>query len=331
MRLLVLGGTVFLGRAVVEAALADGHEITIFTRGRTNPELFPEVEKLLGDRDGALGPLADGAWDAVIDTSGFVPRIVRQSAELLHGARRYVFVSSVSVYADFRTPPDETSAVAELADPASEEVMRDYGALKAACEQVVEEIYGVDRAVIVRPGLIVGPHDPTGRFTYWPRRIAEGGRVLAPGRPDAPVQVIDVRDLGEWLVTLADRGPSGVFNAVGPAEPLTFGGLLDACRAATGSDAAPVWVDDEPLLAAGVEPWTELPLWLPSGDDSGMAQTSHARAIAAGLRFRPLEETILATLEWDASVGGEPPRQADGRYRAQTLTRERERELLAGA
>jgi 2'-hydroxyisoflavone reductase len=332
VRLLVLGGTVFLGRAVVDAALADGHEVTIFTRGRTNPDLYPEVERLVGDRDGGLGPLADGAWDAVVDTSGFVPRIVRQSAELLRDAvGRYVFVSSVSVYADFSAPPDETSPVAELADPASEEVMRDYGALKAACEQVVEEVYGGERAVIVRPGLIVGPHDPTGRFTYWPRRIAEGGRVIAPGRPEAPVQVIDVRDLGEWVVNLADEGPGGVFNAVGPAVPLTFGGLFDACRAAIGSDAEPVWVDDEVLLAAGVEPWSELPLWLAGHEHAGMLQASHARAIAAGLRFRALEDTIRATLEWDRSVGGEPPRQSDGRYQAQTLTRDRERELLANA
>lgn len=326
MRLLVLGGTVFLGRHVVEAALAEGHQVTIFTRGRTNPDLFPQVERLRGDRDGDLGALTGREWDRVVDTSGYVPRVVRQSAELLRDAvGRYVLVSSVSVYADLARPPDETSAVAELDDPRSEDVERDYGALKAACERLVEEVYG-ERATIVRPGLIVGPHDPSGRFTYWPRRIAAGGDVLAPGRPHAPVQVIDARDLAAWLVRL-DAG--GVYNVTGRPGALTFGELLEACRAVAGSDAQLVWAADDRLIAAGVEPWTELPLWLPGDEHAGLQRTNVSRALAAGLRLRPIEETIRDTLAWDAAVDAEPPRQDDGRYRPRTLSREREAELLA--
>jgi len=328
VRLLVLGGTVFLGRAVVEAALTGGHTVTTFTRGRTNPDLFPEAEPLRGDRDGDLGALEGREWDAVIDTCGFVPRVVRQSADLLDGrVGRCVFVSSVSAYDDASTPPDE--AAARLAGPpAGEDVMKEYGALKAACEDVVRDVFG-DAATIVRPGLIVGPHDPTGRFTYWPRRIADGGRVLAPGPPEAPVQVIDVRDLGAWLLRLAERGPGGVFNATGPVEPLTMRELLEGMCTAIGSDAELVWVDDETLLEAEVEPWMGLPLWLPGDEHAGMMRTPIARALAAGLQLRPVRETVLDTLAWDRSMGGVAPRQPDGRYTAQTLTREREEELLA--
>jgi nucleoside-diphosphate-sugar epimerase len=329
VRLLVLGGTVFLGRAVVEAALTGGHAVTTFTRGRTNPDLFPAAERLHGDRDGDLAPLEGREWDAVVDTSGFVPRVVRQSAYLLHGrVGRYVFVSSVSAYADVRTPPREDAPLA--GPPTSEDVMKDYGALKAACEDVVRDVFG-EAATIVRPGLIVGPHDPTGRFTYWPRRIADGGRVLAPGPPEAPVQVIDARDLGAWLVRLAGAGPGGAFNAVGPAEPLTLGGMLDEMRTVIGSDAVLAWVDGEKLVEAGVEPWSDLPLWLPGDEHAGMMRAPLDLALAAGLSLRPLAGTVLDTLAWDRSVGGVAPAQVDGRYRARTLERDRERELLAGA
>lgn len=319
MKLLVLGGTKFLGRHTVEAALAAGHEVTTFTRGRTNPELFPEVERLRGDRDGGLDALRGRSWDGVVDTSGYVPRVVRQSAELLRDAvERYVFVSSISVYADFAEPVGEESPVAELDDPASEDVEADYGALKAACERVVAEVHG-ERATLVRAGLIVGPHDPTDRFTYWPRRIAAGGDVLAPGDPDAPVQFVDARDLAAWLVRLALDGPGGTFNATGPTEPLTFGALLERLRTVLGSDARLVRVDDRHVLDAGVEPWTELPLWLPGDEYAGMQQAETDRALAAGLAFRPLEETARDTLAWDRGAGGERP----------TLSAEREREILA--
>jgi 2'-hydroxyisoflavone reductase len=321
VRLLVLGGTKFLGRHAVDSALAAGHDVTIFTRGQTNPELFPEVEHLVGDRDGDLDALAGRSWDGVVDTSGYVPRVVRQSAELLRGAvGRYVFVSSISVYDDFSEPVDESSPVAQLEDPATEKIMEAYGALKAACEDVVEEVYG-ERSARVRAGLIVGPYDPTDRFTYWPRRIALGGDVLGPGKPDAPVQFVDARDLARWLVELAVNGPGGTFNATGPAEPLTFAQLLERARDAIGSDASVVWVDDQHVLAAEVQPWTELPLWLPGDEYAGMARADIGRALAAGLTFRPVEETVVDTLAWDRSVPGDRP----------TLAHDREQEILAAA
>jgi 2'-hydroxyisoflavone reductase len=319
MKLLVLGGTKFLGRHAVDAALLGGHEVTIFTRGRTNPDLFPKVEHLVGDRDGELDALGNRAFDGVVDTSGYVPRIVRQSAELLRDrVDRYVFVSSISVYADFSEPVSEATPVAELADAASEEIMEDYGGLKAACERVVEEVYA-DRSARVRAGLIVGPYDPTDRFTYWPRRIARGGTVLGPGEPTAPVQFVDARDLAAWLVKLALEGPGGTFNATGPAEPLSFAALLDRARAAIGSDAEVVWVDEQRVLDAGGEAWSELPLWLPGSEHAGMARADIAKALAAGLTFRPVEETVVDTLAWDRTVDGDRP----------TLTHEREQEILA--
>jgi 2'-hydroxyisoflavone reductase len=321
MKLLVLGGTKFLGRHAVDAALDGGHDVTIFTRGTTNPDLYPEVEHLTGDRDGDLASLEGRAWDGVVDTSGYVPRIVRQSAELLRDAvGRYAFVSSISVYADFSKPIDESSAVAELEDPATEEIMEHYGALKAACETVIDEVYG-DRGANVRAGLIVGPFDPTDRFTYWPRRLAAGGDVLGPGDPDAPVQFVDARDLAAWLVKLALEGPGGTFNATGPVEPLTFGELLDRATAAIGSDANVVWVDEQKVIDAGIEGWSELPLWLPGDDYAGMAKADTRRAREAGLTFRPLEETVVDTLAWDRTVDGDRP----------TLTREKERIALDAA
>jgi 2'-hydroxyisoflavone reductase len=322
MKLLVLGGTKFLGRHLVEAAFAAGHEVTTFTRGTTNAGLWPGAEMLTGDRDGALNMLRDRQWDAVVDTSGYFPRVVRQSAELLRDAvERYVFVSTISVYADFAQPVSESTPVAELDDPALESSEPDhYGALKALCEHVVEEIYA-ERATIVRPGLIVGPFDPTDRFTYWPRRLAEGGDVLAPGDPDAPVQFVDARDLAGWLLLLAERGPAGTFNATGPAEPLTMRAALEWIRDAVGGDARLVWTDDETLLTAEVGPWMELPLWLPGEEYAGLLEADISRALAAGLTFRPLEETARDTLAWSLEAGEKRP----------TLSREKERELLASA
>jgi 2'-hydroxyisoflavone reductase len=321
VKLLVLGGTKFLGRHAVDAALAGGHEVTIFTRGQTNPELFPEVEHLQGDRDGDLAALEGRTWDGVVDTSGYVPRVVRQSAALLRDTvDRYVFVSSISVYDDFSRPIDESTAVAQLGDPATEEITEHYGALKAACETVIEEVFG-DRAANVRAGLIVGPYDPTDRFTYWPRRIADGGDVLGPGDPGAPVQFVDARDLAAWLVKLALEGPGGVFNATGPADPLTFAELLERARVAVGSDARVRWIDEQTLLDAGVEAWSELPLWLPGDDYAGMARADTRRARAAGLAFRPIEETVVDTLAWDRTVGGDRP----------TLSGDKERMVLDAA
>jgi len=298
MKLLVLGGTKFLGRAVVEAALARGHEVTLFNRGLTNPELFPETKKLRGDRDGDLASLEGREWDAVIDPSGFVPRIVRASAELLRGrARHYVFVSSASVYAEPYVPGfDETAPTVGLEDPASEEVLRDYGALKAVCEDVVRELFP-DAHTNVRAGLIVGPHDASGRFTYWPLRASLGGDVLAPGPAERLTQFIDVRDLAAWMVDACRRGLSGTFNATG--EPLPLASVLAACGI-----SQPVWVDEAFLLEQGVGPWMEVPLWIPAAEEAFL-QMSVAKAVAAGLSFRPVEETARDTLAWAKAAAAE--------------------------
>src|SRR5919204_101540 len=299
MRLLVLGGTKFLGRAAVEEALVRGHEVTLFNRGQTNPELFPDAEKLRGDRDGDLSALSGREWDAVIDPSGFVPRVVRDSAELLRGSLgHYLFVSSGSVYAEPYTPGyDETVPTVELEDPTSEDVNKDYGALKAACEDVVREVFP-DSHTNVRAGLLVGPHDGSGRFTYWPLRIAAGGHALAPAPPERLVQLVDVRDLGAWLVTACEEGITGTFNASG--EPVALSDVLAACP----GDARIVWVDEEFLLEQGVGPWMELPLWVPRAEEAFL-QMSVAKAAAAGLGFRPLAETASDTLAWARENGAE--------------------------
>jgi nucleoside-diphosphate-sugar epimerase len=321
MRLLVLGGTKFLGRAVVETALAEGHDVTLFNRGRTNPELFPEAERIRGDREQDLSVLGDRSWDAALDMATFLPRVVARSVDALRGAvDRYVYVSSISVYADMSVPPVEGAEVAALADPKSESI-EDYGALKAACERIVTDAFG-DRALGVRPGLIVGPHDPTDRFTYWPRRIAAGGAVLTPAPPEAPVQFIDVRDLGAWIVHATEQSLGGTYNATG--EPITFGRLVETCRRVSASDADMRWIPSARLVEAGVGEWMELPLWIAAPEFAAMQQADVSKALAHGLTFRPLEDTIRDTLTWDAERT-EP--RADG----VGLTPERERELLAGA
>ncbi len=324
MRILVLGGTQFLGRHLVEAALARGHDVSIFNRGRTRPDLFPDVERLAGDRDGDLTSLESGSWEAVLDTSGYVPRIVRASAELLEPrVDRYLFVSSISVYADVSRPGvDEDAPVAPLEEETEEHRGPAYGPLKALCEQVVAELHG-DRATIVRPGLIVGPWDPTGRFAYWPVRIAEGGAVLAPEPGEQPVQVIDGRDLAAFCIGLVEDGRGGALNATGPERPLTLVQVLEECRRVSGSDARVVWAPGEWLVEQGVEPWMELPLWVgPDPAYEGHSRIDVSRALAAGLRFRPLAETIADTLAWARS--GEAPIDPPA-----GLDRGREQELLA--
>jgi len=324
MRLLVLGGTRFLGRAAVEAALARGHEVTLFNRGETNAELFPETEKLRGDRDGGLTALEGREWDAVIDPSGFVPRLIRDSAELLRNSvGHYVFVSSMSVYlepyvADF----DEDAAVFED-EPKTEEVLEEYAQLKAACERVLAEVLPEAHAS-VRAGLIVGPHDPSGRFTYWPLRVAAGGDVLAPGPPERKVQFVDVRDLGAWMVHVAEERIAGAFNAVRPAEP--FGELLEVCREVSGSDARFVWMDESFLLDREVGQWMELPLWL-AGEEAPFLQADVSRAVAVGLRFRPVDETVADTLAWARETGAPLVAETD-RLGAAGMRPEREAELV---
>ncbi|MFN2251310.1 MAG: SDR family oxidoreductase [Anaerolineae bacterium] len=323
MRLLVLGGTVFVGRHLVDQAMGRGHEVTIFNRAITAPGLFPGIEHLVGDRDGDLSALAGRTWDAAIDTCGYVPRLVRDSAALLSGSvDHYTFVSSVSVYADTSAGGvDESAPVGRLGDETVEEVTGEtYGPLKALCEQAAEdEMPG--RVLVVRPGLIVGPYDPTDRFTYWPRRVAGGGRVLAPGEPSLPVQAIDVRDLASWILNMAEARAVGIYNATGPAAPLAMGDFLATCRAVSGSDAELMWVDEDTLLGAGVVPFTELPLWVPA-EGAGTFQVAIDKALAEGLRLRPMAETVRDTLKWDSGRPADQPRRAG-------LTQEREAELLA--
>src|SRR5918997_2909258 len=273
MRVLVLGGTVFVGRHIVAEALARGHDVTLFNRGRTHPELFEGVEELRGDRErGDLAALAGRSWDAVVDTSGYVPRVVRASAELLAGsAAQYTFVSTGSVYADFSRPGiGEGSPVATVDDETTEDVGQHYGALKALCERAAEAALP-GRVLSVRAGIIVGPHDPTGRFTYWVHRVARGGEVLAPEPRDQRVQVIDARDLAAWILDAAERGLAGVFNAAGPATPLTMETLLEEIRASSGSDSRLVWVGEDALLADGMEPARDLPLWVAPGANTDVA------------------------------------------------------------
>lgn len=307
-----MGGTGLVGRHLVEAALASGHEPALFERGRTDPGLFPELEHLRGDRDGDLRALGRRVWDAVVDASGFRPAAVAASARVLAGSvSHYTFVSSVSAYADLSAPGvDESAPLAH--EPASE----GYGPLKAACERVLEREWrrGLLR---VRPGVVSGPGDRSGRLAYWPRRIAAGGDVLVPGPAWRPVQVLDARDLAGWLVSMVERSGTGVLNATGPARP--FGELVEPCRAETGAGARLVWVDEDFLLAAGVEPWVDLPLWA-GGRFAGLCAVDSSRAVAAGLRSRPLAETVLDTLAWDAAH--------PGASRSRGLSPAREAELL---
>ncbi|MGH7920876.1 MAG: epimerase [Candidatus Dormibacteraceae bacterium] len=320
MRLLVLGGTVFLGRHLVQAALERGDAVTIFTRG--NCAAPPGVTSLIGDRDEGLDALRGGTWDAVVDTSGYVPRVVRQSAELLRErVGFYAFVSSISVYPVPQEDKSETAPVLELEDPSSEDVGADYGALKAACEREVEGVYG-DRALQVRSGLIAGPFDPTERVTYWAARGLRSGEVLVGGRPERPVSLIDARDQAIWILEMADRGQGGTFNVQGPE--IAYGHLLEA----SGIPEA-TWVPDEFLLRQGVAPWTDLPLWLPP--DEGSLNAPRDRAVATGLRCRPVDVTMRDLADWVRSRDGVPgPQETGGRHRAPAgISPEREAELLA--
>jgi 2'-hydroxyisoflavone reductase len=331
MKILILGGTLFLGRALATAALERGHEVTLFNRGRNDGRHLPGAERLVGDRDGQMDALLGRSWDAVVDTSGYVPRLVRASAELLaRSVGRYVFISSVSVYADFSRPVDESSLLKTMPDESMEEVTESsYGPLKVLSERAVEEIWP-GRALIVRPGVIVGPYDPTVRFSYWTARVARGGEVLAPGDPWTPVQFIDVRDLAEWIVRMIEAGRPGVFNASG-GSGLTMGEMLETCRSASGSDAHFTWVDEAFLIERGVLPWTHLPLWMPPSvkTHAYFHRIGADPALAAGLTFRPLAETVRDTLAWQRASEGRPLPEKPGVPTPDlTLSAAREREVL---
>ncbi|GAA0372043.1 NAD-dependent epimerase/dehydratase family protein [Bacillus horti] len=311
MNVLILGGTHFLGRHLTEYALERGHQVTLFNRGKTNPDLFPQVEKLIGDRDSNLDALEGRTWDVAIDTNGYVPRIVRKSVRKLADCiNHYTFISTISVYQDMsQLDMDEGAEVSRLKDEGTEEVTGEtYGPLKALCEEEVVKVFP-EKSLIVRPGLIVGPYDPTDRFTYWPVRIARGGEVLAPGKGNAPIQYIDVRDLARWILEQIEEGTTGTFNTAGPSESIHLHHFLNECKKVAeelGKSANLNWVDEQFLLENEVVPWSEMPFWISDdGNHAGMLSINFQKAIALdkGLQLRPLAETIRDTIEWSSSRG----------------------------
>ncbi len=335
MKILILGGTGFFGPHLVEAMLAKKHEVTLFNRGKTNPHLFPDLEKLHGDRDPNKGEgikALDGRrFDACVDNSGYFPRAVKASAELLakNDLKQYVFISSISAYAESameKGSVDETSPVGTISDPTVEDMgaqFQNYGPLKALCEQAAEAAMP-GRATNIRPGLIVGPGDTTDRYTYWPIRIDRGGEVLAPNCPNTGLQYIDVRDLAEWTVRMVEDGHVGIYNAVGPRYPLTWTAFLYGCKAATTSDARFTWIDESFLLEQEVGPWMELPVWIPSEGRTDVQRARNDKAVAVGLTFRPVAVTAMDTLAWSKS------KWPEGRKKMRAgLTPEKEQKVLA--
>jgi 2'-hydroxyisoflavone reductase len=330
LRMLILGGTGFIGPHMVRYAHARGHRISIFTRGNRHPDLPDGVEWLVGDRNDDLTALEGREWDVVMDNHTTFPKWIRDTGSLLQDAAdRYFMISTISVYADQTEAwADETDGLAEYTgeDPYAEEGVtgQNYGPLKALSERETETWFP-GRATIVRPGLIVGPGDPTDRWTYWPVRVQAGGDVLAPPRPD-PVQFIDARDLTHWVVRLAEERVTGVFNATGPESPMDVGGMLDGIRAVTGGAVRIHHADADFLAEHEVRPWGDMPVWIPdTPETAGFSRRSIARAIEAGLTFRPTAETVADTLAWNATRPGD-----EGRLPLRAgLAPERETELLA--
>ena len=336
LRILILGGTGFTGPYQVKYALARGHKVTVFNRGKTHPGELPEgVEQLIGDRNGQLDALKGRKWDVAIDNPTMLPAWVRDAAAILKGnVERYIFISTISVYADNSKPGmDETAPVAKYDGADAMKETRDtvvaskfalYGPLKALSEKEVEKWFP-GKSLIIRPGLIVGPGDETDRFSYWPVRIDHGGEVLAPGDPSDPVQFIDARDLAEWTIRMAEQGATGVYNATGPATPLTIGGMLEGIKTALGSKATFTWADTKFLEAQKVEPWSDMPVWVPpTGEEGGLVAVSIKRALDKELTFRPLAETARATLAWFKAQ----PKERQAKLKA-GITPEREAEVLA--
>ncbi|MCP4703940.1 MAG: SDR family oxidoreductase [candidate division Zixibacteria bacterium] len=300
MKILIIGGTRFLGRYLVESVINRSHDVTLFNRGKSNPDLFPDINQILGDRDGELDKLGSQNWDAVIDTCGYYPRIVSSSAEYLTDkVKHYTFISSISVYADLSKPGvNEKSPVGTIEDETIEEITENsYGPLKALCEQAVEKSFP-DSTLVVRPGLIVGPNDMSDRFTYWIHRIAKGGKVLVPEPKDYNVQYIDVRDLADWIIEMVENGDTGTFNGIGPNKKLTMSDFLNICRAELNVETEFVWVNQKFLEENKVEGWSELPIWVPEKKYLGLMQTNCEKAFKNGLKFRPLEITIKDTLRY---------------------------------
>ncbi len=343
--LLILGGTSFLGPAIVHAALGRNHEVTLFNRGMTGADLFPDLETIIGNRDPNIEPGLSGlkgrSFDMVIDTSGYVPWMVRESAQALRDhVEHYVFISSISVYPTYSeigmTESAETARIPEEAMARYESLTfadgyspRLYGALKAGCEREAEKAMP-GRVSNIRPGLIVGPRDRTNRFTYWPVRVEKGGEVLAPGTPSDPVQYIDVRDLAEFCLAAAEKRAAGLFNATGPVGGMEMGHFLNACKEVTDSDANFVWADADFLTSQGVSAWQNMPMWVPpSGDYAGFGRISVDRAIKAGLSFRPVADTIKTTLNWYHNDAPEKVRASLKAGKSAGLSAEREAEVLA--
>ncbi len=322
MRLLVIGGTRFVGRNFVEVARAAGYDCTLFNRGQSDPSAFPDIEQIRGDREKDLSALEGRSFDAVFDPSCYVPQVASMSAQLLAvGTPYYGFVSSLSVYSDGLTPNlDESAELATIPDPTIEDVDEYYGALKVLCEREIQAVYA-NRALIIRAGFIVGPHDDVDRLAYWIRRIVRGGEVLAPASPDYPVQMIDARDIALWSLSMIGRGAGGVFNVTGPQPAYGLGEVLDTIKRVTRSDATFTWVPEEFLLEQRVGPWDGLPYWL-GPEWRGTATLNVSKALAAGLTLRPLEETVRDTFDWDRT------RPTDLQLRA-GIPPEREEELLA--
>ena len=324
---LIIGGTGFLGPHTVRRLQARGHTVTLFNRGRTNPQLFPDVEKLRGDRKTDLKALEGRRWDAVLDTSAYIPADVTRSAALLApSVGHYVIISSISVYKALDTPGmDERAPLAQLKDPTVEQVTGEtYGGLKALCEQAAEKAMP-GKTTVIRPGLIVGPGDNTDRFTYWPVRVSKGGEVLAPNAASDFVQVIDVRDLANFIVTTLENSTMGIYNADAPQASLTIGRLLDTCKQVSKSDARFVWVPTAFLEAQKVRPWSDMPVWLPlTGDEAGGGQISVKAAMAKGLTHRPLADTVRDTLAYVETW----PAERKAKLRA-GIAPEREKEVIA--
>ena len=330
LRILILGGTGFIGPHQVEYALARGHEVTLFNRGRTNAQLFPEVERLVGDRQDDLSALEGRNWDAVVDNSATnAPHWVEASANLLKDScERYIFVSTRSVYADTSRVPMNIEAPVWTYENAGVDRGAErlpYGLGKAISEQIARDVFGEDRTLVFRPGLIIGPGDGTDRFTYWPARIHRGGEVLAPGDGTDPVQIIDVRDFGEWLIEMAEAGEHGTYNVVGPATPRPMAEMLYGIRAVTTAETTFTWVDADFLQEAGLRPYAEMPVWRPARDGyEGFARFDLTPEVEKGLTFRSLADTTAATLEFHFSRPEERQARVFNR-----LSPEREAEVLA--
>lgn len=328
MKILVIGGPRFVGYALTEALLKNNHIVTFFNRGKTNPELFPEVEKIHGNRDGEMANIGpDKKFDAVIDTCGYLPRIVKQSVNFLKDKTTYyVFISSVSVYSSTHILQhrDETSDVFELNDPTTEEIFgepNNYGGLKILCERVVQEVFK-ENTIIIRPGYIIGPNDPTHRFTYWPVRIRKGGKMLAPGENPCNLQIVDVRDLAEFTVELLEKQKTGTFNVAGPEKTFDFKEMIKRLKKITKSNVEIHWATNSWLNEHGISAGKDFPIWDPSTEDQALMDVSIEKAVKAGLKFRSLDETVNSTLQWYDGIKGDTKNWTVG------LDPEKEKELL---